>query len=80
MTDFQSQKRNDKGKVLDRLTDIIIVHTTSNLSCSVEMAAYRKYNDIYALEERVGTPYAMAARGAAMTINQWKKKGFGTED
>jgi len=80
MTDFQSQKRDDKGKVLDRLTDIIIAHTTANLSCSVEMAAYKKYNDIYALEERVGTPYAIAARGAAMTINRWKAECFVPED
>jgi hypothetical protein len=80
MTDFQSQNRTDKGKVLDRLTDIIIAHTTAGLSCSVEMAAYKKYNDIYALEERIGTPYAMAARGAAMTINRWKAESFGVKD
>jgi hypothetical protein len=80
MTDFESQLRKDRGKVLDDLTDIIITHTIASFSCSVEMASYRKYNEIYALEERIGAPYAMAARGLAMTINQWKPHNVGAQD
>lgn len=76
MTDFEKQKRKDRGKVLDCLTDIINSHTAGHFSCAVEMAAYRKVNELYPLEEVVGTPYAIAGRGVARNINLWKEKNF----
>lgn len=73
MTDFEASKRTDRGAVLEHLTSVIIENTRSSFSCIVDMAAYKKINDIYALEEAIGTPYALVTRGVARNINIWKK-------
>ena len=80
MTDFEAQGRKDRGIVLDDLIDIINHHTASHFSCAVEMSAYRKINDAYILEEAIGTPYSIAARGIARNINLWKEKCFRKDD
>jgi hypothetical protein len=38
------------------------------------MKAYRKVNELYPLEECIGTPYVIAARAVAKGINEWKTK------
>jgi hypothetical protein len=80
MTDFEAQKRNNRGKILDDLTDIINEHTTAHFSCVVEMGPYRKVNEIYALEETIGTPYSIATRGVIRNINLWKRRAFQESD
>src|SRR6516164_7710990 len=64
MTDFESGKRKDRSAVLDSLTNVIVEHMRSSFSCVVDMGGYKKVNDIYALEEAIGTPYSIAMRGA----------------
>ena len=40
------------------------------------MEAYRQVNNIYALEEWLGTPYAYAMRMVARYLNHWKREFF----
>ena len=76
MVDFERAKRKDRGKVLESLTAIISKHTMATFCIIVEMKGYRKVNEIYPLEECIGTPYAIATRTLATQINHWKKKFF----
>ena len=74
MTDFESSNRPDRGRVLEHLTSIICENTETSFSCYVDMDAYRKINDIYALEEALGTPYALAVRGLVKNVHFWEGK------
>jgi hypothetical protein len=76
MVDFESSKPKNRGAVLEHLTGIINSHTTAHFSCFIPMADYKKVNEIYAIEEYLGTPYAVAARGALVHVNSWKKRHF----
>jgi hypothetical protein len=76
MTDFEAGRRKNRGIILDALTDVINAHTKAHFSCSVKMESYRKVNEIYPLEEAIGTPYSIVARGIARNINLWKLKYF----
>jgi hypothetical protein len=80
MTDFESSKRKDRGEVLECLTGIIGRHTLASFSSFVDMAAYKKLNELYILEEFVGTPYSMATRGVNQNIELWKKRYFRPND
>ena len=44
------------------------------------MASYRKVNGDYALEERLGAPYALAARGLAVSLKRWKETKLHADD
>jgi len=81
MTDFHGMRtKKEEGKVLEDLTGITVRHTQATFSVIVEMEAYKKLNDLYPLEEWIGTPYAIAARTVAKGINEWKAKFYKTED
>jgi hypothetical protein len=80
MTDFESSKRKDRGRVLECLTGIIGRHTLTSFSCTVDMLAYRNLNEIYILEEFTGTPYSIAARGVSRNVDVWKKACLSPED
>ena len=80
MVDFESSKRPDRGRVLAQLTTIIQENTQTCVSCYVDMEAYKKINNLYALEEALGTPYALAVRGMVANINLWKAKYLLHED
>ena len=57
MADFHGKRtKKQEGMVLEDLTKIIVTHLRVGLSTFVDMQAYRKVNDLYALEEGVGTP------------------------
>jgi hypothetical protein len=80
MTDFEAAKRKDRGRVLQHLVEVIQKNTSSSFSCLVSMAAYKKINDIYALEEAIGTPYSIAMRGLVRNVNLWKKNFLDPSD
>src|ERR1017187_1637489 len=81
MADFHGKRtKKQEGMVLEDLTKIIVTHLRVGLSTFVDMQAYRKVNDLYALEEGIGTPYAIAARGVAKYINEWKTRDFKSGD
>ncbi len=81
MADFHSKRaKREEGKVLEDLTGITVRHTQATFSVIVEMEAYKKVNNLYPLEECIGTPYAIAARTVAKGINEWKTKFYKPED
>jgi hypothetical protein len=81
MTDFHGKHDKPKeGIVLEDLTTITRKHTRATFSVVVEMEAYKKLNELYPLEECIGTPFAIAARTVGKGINNWKAKFFKSED
>src|ERR1700719_207142 len=76
MVDFESSNPPDRGDVLERLTGIINKHTNGAFSCFIPVDDYKRVNTLYAMEEVLGTPYAIAARGVARHLNQWKQNHF----
>ncbi len=78
MVDFEASKRTrrEKGRILEDLTTVINNHVQTALSAAVDMHGYRRVNEFYALEEGIGTPYAVAARAVARGINSWKQRFF----
>jgi hypothetical protein len=80
MVDFESSKPVNRGEILQRLTEIINHHTLAHFSCFVNLADYKKLNAVYMIEEVLGTPYALAARGMATFVNKWKKASLKTRD
>ena len=73
MVDFEASKLPNRGQILQRLTEIINKHTLAHFSCFVSLKDYKKLNETYMVEEVLGTPYALAARGMATFVNTWKK-------
>jgi hypothetical protein len=82
-TDFEASKkwsRDKKNKLRDDLLSIIKRRTQYHISHVVPMKEYRDINEQRAFEEMVGTPYALAGRTAARSINDWKRKYMKAED
>jgi hypothetical protein len=81
MADFHGKwTKREEGQVLQDLTEIITKHVQAAFSVIVDMKAYRWVNELYPLEECIGTPYAIAARTVAKGINEWKAKFYKQED
>lgn len=73
MTEFRGAiPKAKQNKMLEELTRIIANRVSHGFSVAVDMKAYREINDLYPLEESVGTPFAIAARTVARGINEWK--------
>jgi hypothetical protein len=75
MTDFE-KKYKDSNRHDEILKDLIVVisnHTSAAIACSVSMDGYRNVNSHYILEEAIGKPYAIAARGAYRNAAAWQK-------
>ncbi|MGA1987049.1 MAG: hypothetical protein ABSG72_12330 [Candidatus Sulfotelmatobacter sp.] len=80
MVDFEAAKHANRGDILEHLTEIINRRTLAHFSGFVDLNDYRKVNAIYSMEEVVGTPYAIAARGMATFVNRWKRENLSDED
>ncbi len=77
MTDFEASKdwsRNEKDRLLGDLVSIIKRRTRYHISHIVPMKEYRGINEERAFEEMMGTPFAIAGRTAARSVNDWKKR------
>ena len=82
MTDFMAQPRTSLKRdwVLGTLVSLINSHTCERFVGAVDMAAYKRVNEKYALEEFLATPFALAARNLAKNVNRWKTTAFHPED
>jgi hypothetical protein len=81
MTDFFSTTSvKERGPALRDLAAIIVNHAHAALTGAVEMAAYRKVNAEFALQEYLGALYALAGRAMALGINQWVQHELGPSD
>jgi hypothetical protein len=78
MTDFMRKNRSVKARkpVLDDLEAIVRANQLVPVSGAVEIAGYKKVNEVFVLEETLGTPYALAARAMAISVNKWKSENF----
>jgi len=47
---------------------------------AVDMAAYKRVNEKYTLEEFLATTFALAARNLAKDVNRWKTTAFQPKD
>jgi hypothetical protein len=82
MTDFETDRslsREEKDRLLNKLVGIIYTRARFHFSHSVQMEEYRVVNEQYAFEESVGTPYALAGRTIAKSLNTWKAKYGGND-
>jgi hypothetical protein len=82
MTDFMSRplKSLKRDWILGTLVNLIKAHTHQRFVAAVDMAAYKKVNEKYALEEWLGAPFALAARNIAKDVRVWQKEEFQAED
>ena len=75
MAEFHGKRsKGEEGKILEELTAIILKHLLYGFSVIIDMKDYRKVNDYCALEESIGTPFAIASRTVARGINEWKAR------
>lgn len=82
MTDFMAIKRplKEQTRILADLTAVIHGHTDACFVGGVEMSGYKRVNDDYALEECLGTPYALACRALAIELNRWREDTLKPKD
>ncbi len=82
MTDFMAEGRPPKERdlILRRLSHVIASNTRACFTGVIEVAAYRRVNEIYALQECLGAPYAVAARLLAIEMNKWTHRNLKSDD
>lgn len=77
MTEFERStrwSRSEKDNILFRLVRTIAVRAQFYIAHVVRMSAYREINNEFAFEQQVGTPYALAGRTVARSLNEWKAR------
>ncbi len=75
MTEFEACKvwsRGKKDEILGKLVSAIRRRIHRPLSATVVMQAYKEVNDVLALEQSIGTPFALVGRTVAAALNRWK--------
>lgn len=74
MVDFMSEKRKEfqEDRVLSQLRSVILAHTLRPFISAVDMAAYKRVQNEFALEEAHGAPYALVGRHFAKDLNKWQ--------
>ena len=84
MTDFMAQRRKYSTLKLDHilftLASITKKHTAHFFVSAVDMEAYKRVNEEFALEECHGAPYAITARVVAKNLNLWQSENTEPED
>lgn len=75
MTKFRRQKMTaiKADWILSQLCAAINKHVAARFVGAVDMAAYRRVNDTYALEECIAAPYSLAARHVASELREWQR-------
>lgn len=77
MTDFEQShrwNRKEKDEILSQLVSVIRERIRRPISATVLMQDYKEVNDSYTLEQSIGTPFAIAGRTVAASINRWKRR------
>ena len=83
MTEFEAStrwSRREKDEILYRLVRATTVRAQFYIAHVVNMSAYREINAEFAFEQEIGTPYALAGRTVARSLNEWKAAQPGTRD
>jgi hypothetical protein len=82
MTDFMGARYSSlkRDQILSTLALIVNKHVSRPFVAAVDMAAYKKVNKEFALQEWLGAPYALIARLIARDFRDWEKNHLGKED
>ena len=82
MTDFMQQhyKNLKRDHILSTLASIIKTNDLHPFVAAIDIAAYKRVNEEFALEECLGAPYAYTGRTVARHLNIWKSKNLGPAD
>lgn len=82
MTDFMSERRSRlrEDQILGGLRRVIREHTITAFASGVSVVAYNCVNSMFALEECLGAPYALACREIMKQLRQWQTKSFKPDD
>jgi hypothetical protein len=82
MTEFMGRRYSSlrRDQILSALRRIISSHTLCLFAGGVDIAAYRRVNDEFTLEESHGAPYALVTRGIAKAFREWESETLGPED
>jgi hypothetical protein len=82
MTDFMSQRYSSlkRDQILSALASVIRANTLRPFVCAIDIAAYKRVNDELALEECHGAPFAIAARGLAKELKEWRAETLQPDD
>lgn len=83
MADFEGSprwSRFQKDVTVERLARTVATRAQFLIAHVVPMAAYRTINEEYAFEQEIGAPYALAARTAARSLNEWKARQPGRDE
>lgn len=82
MTDFMREKYTEfkREKILSSLAAVIKSHTLRPFVCAVDMLAYKRVQEEFALEEAHGAPFALAGRTLAKELHFWQKENLGPDD
>jgi len=84
MTDFMAERRKYSAIKLDQilftLASIIKRNTAHLFVAAVALAAYKRVNEEFTLEECHGAPYAITSRTLARNLNIWQAANLVAED
>jgi hypothetical protein len=82
MTDFMSQRRSaiKQDQILSTLASIIKNNGLHPFVAAIDIAAYKRVNEEFALEECIGAPFAYAGRTVARHFSFWKAKNLQPAD
>lgn len=75
MAEFEHSRnwpQHKKDTILRKLAQAIHANTERPILHIVIMKDYKEINEKYAFEECIGTPYALAGRTVAKSLNDWK--------
>jgi hypothetical protein len=82
MTDFMTERLTEfrRDQALSKLRSVIQRYTLRPFVSAVDMAAYKRVQEEFALEESHGAPYALACRALAKELHEWQAADLGAED
>jgi hypothetical protein len=83
MTDFMYNKRYSalrRDQILCDLAAIVKAYTSHPFVSALDVKAYKRINDEFALEECHGAPYALACRSLVRAFRIWTKANLQPDD
>lgn len=82
MTDFMRDRYTTlkRDQILGELALTTKRHTLRPFVCAIDIAAWKRVNSEFALEECHGAPFAIAARGLQKELRFWEAENLGAGD
>jgi hypothetical protein len=82
MTEFMAGRRTEfqEDRLLSQLRGVIQSHTLRPFVSAVDMAAYKRVQNDFTLEESHGAPYALVCRAFMKELHKWQIDALNPED